>query len=81
MMAAMTETPFRQREYIRQLVSKYGQDQKKVCAAYAKAEREGLVKRARDENDTSPEAYAETLWRDAQRWGWLNTSGTQRPFR
>jgi DNA-binding MarR family transcriptional regulator len=67
----MTEKTFRQREYMRQLASKHGSDQKKVCAAYAKAERAGLVTRSRDENDTSPEAYAEELWRDAQRWGWL----------
>lgn len=71
----MTEKPFRQREYMRQLVTKHGSDQKKVCAAYAKAERDGLVTRSRDENDTSPEVYAVTLWRDAQRWGWLNTQG------
>jgi DNA-binding MarR family transcriptional regulator len=68
----MTEMPFRQRQFMRQLVTKLGPDQKKVCAAYAKAEREGLVTRSRDEYDTSPEVHAETLWRDAQRWGWLN---------
>ncbi|HEX7929632.1 MAG TPA: hypothetical protein VF470_01805 [Sphingomicrobium sp.] len=69
----MTEKPYRQREYMRQLVTKHGADQKKVCAAYAKAEREGLVKRSRDEHDTSPEVYADELWRDAQRWDWLKS--------
>lgn len=57
---------------MRALVSKLGPNEKKVCAAYAKAEREGLVKRSRDENNASPEAYASELWRDALRWGWLN---------
>ncbi len=69
----MTEMPFRQREYMRQLATKHGGDKKKVCAAYAKAERDRLLKRSRDENDLSPEAHADVLWRDAQRWGWLNS--------
>jgi hypothetical protein len=67
----MTEKPFRQREFMRQLVTKHGRDQKKVCAAYAKAERDGLIIRSRDEHDTSPEVYADLLWRDGERWSWL----------
>jgi len=67
----MTEKTFRQREFMKQLVNKHGLDQKKVCAAYARAERKGLVTRSRDEHDTSPESFAELLWRDAQRWGWF----------
>ena len=67
----MSEATFRQRQYMRKLFTQFGSDQKKVCAAYAKAERGGLVTRSRDEHDTSPEAYAAVLWRDALRYGWL----------
>ena len=69
----MTEKTFRQREYMKQLVTKHGLDQKKVCAAYARAERKGLVTRSRDEHDISPESFAEQLWRDAPRWGWFKS--------
>lgn len=75
----MTEVPFRQRELIKQLATKHKGDEKKVCAAYAKAEREGTIKRARDEHDLSPEEYAKQLWRDAQRWGWLTHGSLRGP--
>jgi hypothetical protein len=42
-----------------------------VCAAYAKAERDGLVARSRNEHGISPEAYAEALWNDFDRKRWL----------
>ena len=67
----MTEVPFRQRKLIRELVAKHGMDQKKVCAAYARAEKAGTVIRSRDVKDETPEQYAQTLWKDALRWGWL----------
>ena len=71
----MTEKPFRQREHMRKLVLKHGRDQKKVCAAYAKAEKAGLIIRSRDESNLSPEAYAQELWRDGLRWSWLYAVG------
>jgi hypothetical protein len=70
----MSEKPFRQRKFMQALVIKHGGDQKKVCAAYAKAERDGLIIRSRDENDTSPEVYADLLWRDGVRWSWLKAT-------
>lgn len=66
--------PFRQREFMRELFIKHGGDQKKVCAAYARAEKAGHVTRSRDENNATPEQHAQTLWKDAQRWGWLKVN-------
>lgn len=65
-----------QRDYMRHLVSQLGLDKAKVCAAYAQAERDDKVSRIRDQNDTSPEAYADALWEDGIKKGWLDVKGS-----
>ncbi|GAA2867176.1 hypothetical protein GCM10010837_18110 [Aminobacter niigataensis] len=60
-----------QREHMRRLVAKLGRNQDAVCAAYADAERSGLVMRAKNTTGHSPEEYALALWRDGERKGWL----------
>ena len=56
---------------MRKLVADLGRDKRVVCAAYARSERDGQVKRARDANETTPESYAAALWNDGDRKGWL----------
>jgi hypothetical protein len=54
----------KQREMFLLLISRYGKDQERVCAAYAKAERDGKVARKSNKNNISPDKYADNLWRD-----------------
>jgi hypothetical protein len=65
------EPTYGQREYMRKLVASMGRNQDAVCAAYAQAERDGLVERANNITGHSPEDYALALWRDGDRKGWL----------
>lgn len=67
----MAGEPISQREYMRKLVNELGAEKNKVCAAYAKAELDGIVPRKRNANGTSPENYAVALWKDGLRRGWL----------
>jgi hypothetical protein len=60
-----------QREFMRQLVESLGRNEYEVCAAYAEAERDGQVKRAKNATGKSPDEYAAALWRDAGQKGWL----------
>ena len=60
-----------QREYMRKLVIEHGADMDKVCAAYAQAERDGIVARKKNANNTGSEGYAIALWKDGVRRGWL----------
>lgn len=48
-----------------------GNDETRVCEAYAVAERRGEVRRKRNENGVSPEKYARLLWYDGIKRGWL----------
>jgi hypothetical protein len=70
-MPAMTMNPASQRDFMRTLIGEIGRNKPAVCAAYAQAERDGRVGRAKDAHDTSPEAYAEALWNDGDRKGWF----------
>lgn len=68
----MTKTPKGQRDYMRGLVAKLGRNKDAVCAAYATAELDGSVVRSRIDHSISSAAYAEALWRDGDRKGWLD---------
>lgn len=61
----------RQRDFMKELYRRFGNDKAKVCAAYADAERKGEVSRKRGTNKNSPEQYASDLWSDGTRKGWL----------
>lgn len=68
----MTGEPISQRECMRELLVQFGGDRDRVCAAYAQAERDGVVSRNRNANAMSPEDYAVALWEDGIKKGWLN---------
>jgi hypothetical protein len=61
-----------QRELMRRLVAKLGKNADAVCRTYAAAEKAGQIERRRDKYGLSPEQYAQALWRDAQRRGWIS---------
>jgi hypothetical protein len=56
-----------QRDMMRELLLKHGYDKHAVCAAYATAERDGLVQRSRNESGYTPEGYARAVWRDGHK--------------
>lgn len=62
---------FRQRDYMRKLVADLGVRRDAVCAAYAQAERDGVVLRKRNSSKHTPEDYAARLWLDGTAKGWL----------
>lgn len=70
-----TKPPYSQREYMRKMVRELGLDRAIVCAAYVKAEREGLVRHKSNRNGVTPEKYALALWYDG-----LRTDGRSKPW-
>ena len=56
-----------QRDMMRKLLIKYGYNEQAVCAAYADAERAGLVRRFRNTAGFTPEGYARAVWRDGHK--------------
>ena len=60
-----------QRDVMRNLHRRLGGDHDKVVAAYAAAERSGEVQRASNVREMEPEEYAERLYRDGVKKGWL----------
>jgi hypothetical protein len=56
---------------MRELVRKLGEISDLVVRAYAEAERLGRVKRSSNRHNLTPEEYAQALWRDGQRKGWI----------
>ena len=60
-----------QRDVMRRLYCQYGGDKTAVVRAYAQAERGGEVSRKRNEHGLTPEEYAEWLFRDGERKGWV----------
>ncbi len=60
-----------QRDMMRHLIAKYGQNEEKVCREYALAESRGEVPRQSNEHDLTPEEYAHALWKDGERKGWF----------
>lgn len=67
----MSEDP-KQRDVMRSLYQIHGENEDAVCAAYVKAELDGMVARKRDGNSTPPEAYAKALWKDGKAKGWIS---------
>ncbi len=56
-----------QREYMRVLYQKHKGNEAQVCAAYAQAERDGIVHRKKTKHYKTSEIYAAALWYDAHR--------------
>ena len=56
-----------QRDMMRKLLLQHGHDEQAVCAAYAQAERDGLVPHERNRSGYDPEGYARAVWRDGHR--------------
>ena len=69
----MTNKKPSQRDFMRRLISVYGRDREKICEQYAKAERTGLVLRLSNRRGVPAEKYAEALWNDGAKKGWLDT--------
>jgi hypothetical protein len=63
-----------QREYMRKLFQKHGGDKDKVCAELAQAIRRGLVSHRSNLNRITEEYYAQALWYDGIKKGWLTDS-------
>ena len=61
-----------QREFMRDLVRRYGANEERVIREYAEAEKRGEVQRKRNSYDLMPEQYARALWRDAAHKGWIS---------
>ena len=73
----MTDRPTSQRDYMRKLAIELGGDRAKVCAAYAQAERDGIVARNRNRHNMASEHYAAALWEDGVAKGWLEPKAVQ----
>ena len=67
----MPKKQIRQVDYMRKLIKDLGRNQSVVCPTYAKAERDGIVRRKSNKNNTSPEDYAVALWKDGERKVWF----------
>ncbi len=63
-----------QRALMRSFYRSYNGDEAAVCAAYAKAETEGLTFRKRGSLRLSPEEYAKMLLADGLRKGWISST-------
>lgn len=61
------KSEYGQREYMRMLFQKFDGNETRVCAAYAQAERDGVVLRKKKTSYKTPEAYASALWYDGHR--------------
>jgi hypothetical protein len=66
-----------QRDKMRDLYKQYNGNKQMVCRAYAAAERAGLVKRVRNSQNMSAEDYADPLWKDGIKKGWLTDEARQ----
>jgi hypothetical protein len=63
-----------QREFMCELFQKHGGDKDKICAEFAQAIRQGLVSRRSNINRVTEEHYAQALWYDGIKKGWLGDS-------
>ncbi len=64
----------RQREYMRRLYARFGDEPDILIRRYADAERKGIVCRAKNTFDLTAEQYAAALYRDGKRKGWITQS-------
>lgn len=60
-----------QREYMILLTTLFGYNRNKIIAKYARAERNGTVKRYSNPYRITPEYYARSLYSDGIHKGWL----------
>lgn len=60
-----------QRDFMRQLVSRFGHDEERVVREYAAAEARGEVERQSNSHRLTAEQYARALWNDAVKKGWI----------
>lgn len=60
-----------QRTFMRQLYKQYGNNESVLVAEYAKAEKNNIVQRKNNAYKISAEQYAEALYQDGIRKGWL----------
>lgn len=61
-----------QRDYMRELVSRFGADEESIVREYANAERRGEVERKSNSYHLTAEEYARALWKDAVKKGWIS---------
>lgn len=61
-----------QRDYMRELVKRFGPDEERVVREYAAAEERGEVERKSDSHRITAEQYARALWNDAIKKGWIS---------
>jgi len=60
-----------QREYMRLLYKKYGNNKSRIIQEYATAELEGKVVRFSNRGNRSGDQYAKELYREGVKRGWL----------
>ena len=60
-----------QRDYMRKLYKKFSSRKTIIIQTYANGECEGIVERKRNTFKLSPEAYAQALFSDGIRRGWI----------
>lgn len=61
-----------QREYMRELVRRFGPDEERIVREYAAAEARGEVHRKSNSHRLTSEQYARALWNDAVKKGWVS---------
>lgn len=64
-----------QRDLMRELFSQHGDRAEVIVSAYARAEREGKVRRSSNERRLTPEDYARRLFYDGKNRGWIQGDG------
>lgn len=60
-----------QRDMMRALHRRFGNDEARIVKEYAAAERRGQVRRASNSRAYSAEQYAQALYQDGHRKGWI----------
>lgn len=68
----MTDPKPAQRDAMRLFYKEHGGDKAAVVGAYAKAEAEGRVARGSNKHKLDATAYAEALYADGIRKGWIS---------
>jgi hypothetical protein len=61
-----------QRDYMRELVRRFGVNAEHVVREYAAAEERGEVERRSNSHRITAEQYARALWNDAVKKGWIS---------
>jgi hypothetical protein len=61
-----------QRDYMRELVRRFGPDKERVVREYDAAEERGEVERKSNSHRITAEQYARALWNDAVKKGWVS---------